>query len=355
MKNISAFFVSGLFAVTLCAAQTPVSAFRQEGIASWYGMEFEGRPTASGELFDPSQFTAAHPDLPFGTMLVVTNAVNGEKVMVRVNDRGPFVKSRIIDVSKAAAEKLNMLETGTAQVIIELAPRNATTAAVDAGTALPASESYAAGPDVQAQTAAAPAPAASPAQPSQQQHPATAAAPPPYTPQQPSVVQSPPVPPATRDTAAAVPQTVRQTVPQAGRPPVPPPAASFQPIPTTARPPVSSPSTSAQPSRPVAGSAPSASAAPSARSYPSYASADIIGGPVVNGRYYRMQIGSYKVAKNAVEVFDRLSAASLNPQWEPFGNLYRIVLSNVRAEDVNSTAARLGSAGFKEVIVREER
>ncbi|MDR1257151.1 MAG: septal ring lytic transglycosylase RlpA family protein [Spirochaetaceae bacterium] len=391
MKNISVFFISGLFAVTLCAAQTqtPGSAFRQEGIASWYGIEFEGRPTASGELFDPSQFTAAHPDLPFDTMLIVTNAVNGEKVMVRVNDRGPFVKSRIIDVSKAAAEKLNMLETGTAQVIIELAPRNATTATVDAGAALPASESYAAGPAVQAQTEVEAAPAVSPAQASQQQHPATAAAPPPYTPQQPSVVQSPPVPPATRDTAAAVPQTtrdtaaavpqttrdtaaavpqttrqtaaavpqtVRQTAPQAGRPPVPPPAASFQPIPTTARPPVSSPSaSSAPPSRPASGSAPTAAAVPPARSHPSYASADIIGGPVVNGRYYRLQIGSYKVAKNAVEVFDRLSAAGLNPQWEPFGNLYRIVLSNVRAEEVNSTAARLGSAGFKEVIVREER
>jgi hypothetical protein len=61
------------------------------------------------------------------------------------------------------------------------------------------------------------------------------------------------------------------------------------------------------------------------------------------------------VAKNAVDVFDRLSSAGLNPQWEPFGNLYRIVLSNVRAEDVNSIATRLGKAGFKEVSLREER
>jgi rare lipoprotein A len=91
------------------------------------------------------------------------------------------------------------------------------------------------------------------------------------------------------------------------------------------------------------------------RSWPSYASAEISGGPFVKGRYYRLQIGSYKVAKNAVEVFDRLSAAGLNPQWEPFGELYRVVISNVRADDINSIAVRLGGAGFKEAIAREER
>jgi rare lipoprotein A len=80
-----------------------------------------------------------------------------------------------------------------------------------------------------------------------------------------------------------------------------------------------------------------------------------LGGPVVNGRSYRIQVGSFKVAKNAVDVFDRLSTAGFNPQWEPFENLYRIVLRNVRAEDVNSIAARLGGVGFKEVIVREEQ
>jgi rare lipoprotein A len=91
------------------------------------------------------------------------------------------------------------------------------------------------------------------------------------------------------------------------------------------------------------------------RNHPVYASAEIAGGPFVSGRYYRLQIGSYKVAKNAVEVFDRLSAAGLNPQWEPFGDLYRVVISNVRAEDINTMAIRLGNAGFKEAIAREER
>ncbi|MDR2444746.1 MAG: SPOR domain-containing protein [Spirochaetaceae bacterium] len=91
------------------------------------------------------------------------------------------------------------------------------------------------------------------------------------------------------------------------------------------------------------------------RNQPVYPSAEITGGPFVSGRYYRLQVGSYKIAKNAVEVFDRLSAAGLNPQWEPYGDLYRVVISNVRAEDVNTIAVRLGNAGFKEAIAREER
>jgi len=110
-------FVSVLIPFHLTAQNADV--FRQEGIASWYGREFEGRPTASGEIFDSSQFTAAHPTLPFGTMLVVTNQHNNKSVMVRVNDRGPFVPMRIIDVSRAAAEQLDMIVTGTAPVTVQ--------------------------------------------------------------------------------------------------------------------------------------------------------------------------------------------------------------------------------------------
>jgi len=100
----------------LLAQSTDV--FRQEGIASWYGREFEGRPTASGEIFDASQLTAAHPTLPFGTRLIVTNQHNNKSVTVRVNDRGPFVPARVIDVSRAAAEQLDMIVTGTAPVSV---------------------------------------------------------------------------------------------------------------------------------------------------------------------------------------------------------------------------------------------
>ena len=108
------------------------------------------------------------------------------------------------------------------------------------------------------------------------------------------------------------------------------------------------------PAVPPASSTPPA-AAQQPRNQPVYPSAEIAGGPFVSGRYYRLQVGSYKVAKNAVEVFDRLSASGLNPQWEPYGDLYRVVISNVRAEDINTIAVRLGNAGFKEAIAREER
>lgn len=93
--------------------------FHQEGIASWYGIEFAGKPTASGEIFNPDDMTAAHPKLPFGTFLRVTNTHNGKQVIVKVNDRGPFVAARIIDLSERAAEQLDMIVTGTAPVIVE--------------------------------------------------------------------------------------------------------------------------------------------------------------------------------------------------------------------------------------------
>lgn len=90
----------------------------QIGVASYYGEEFHGRPTASGEKFDMNDLTAAHQTLPFGTKIEVTNLENSKKVVVKVNDRGPFVKGRILDLSKGAAEKIGIIETGTAIVKI---------------------------------------------------------------------------------------------------------------------------------------------------------------------------------------------------------------------------------------------
>lgn len=94
--------------------------FRQTGIASWYGAELAGNPTASGEPFDPNALTAAHPELPFGTQVVVTNLDNQQKVTVTINDRGPFVDDRIIDLSRAAAEELGFVANGTTKVDIEV-------------------------------------------------------------------------------------------------------------------------------------------------------------------------------------------------------------------------------------------
>ena len=80
----------------------------QEGVASWYGLRFQGRKTASGERFDRHALTAAHPTLPFGTRVCVRSQVNGQGVVVRINDRGPHVANRIIDLSEAAARSIGM-------------------------------------------------------------------------------------------------------------------------------------------------------------------------------------------------------------------------------------------------------
>jgi peptidoglycan lytic transglycosylase len=90
--------------------------FRERGIASWYGRDFHGRSTSSGETYDMNAMTAAHKTLPIPTWVEVTNLANGRRVIVKVNDRGPFVDGRIIDVSQRAAQQLGMIEAGTARV-----------------------------------------------------------------------------------------------------------------------------------------------------------------------------------------------------------------------------------------------
>jgi len=90
----------------------------QGGIASWYGPRFHGRRTASGERFDQDKMTAAHRTLRFGTIVVVTKPKNGRSVEVRINDRGPFIRGRIIDLSRAAAAELGIKKAGLARVRI---------------------------------------------------------------------------------------------------------------------------------------------------------------------------------------------------------------------------------------------
>lgn len=91
-----------------------------KGVASWYGGKFHGRLTANGERYDMNELTAAHPSLPFGSRVRVTNRKNGRSVIVRINDRGPYIGRRIIDLSHAAASKLGMVNSGTAPVTLEV-------------------------------------------------------------------------------------------------------------------------------------------------------------------------------------------------------------------------------------------
>jgi rare lipoprotein A len=248
--------------------------FRQEGIASWYGREFEGRPTASGEIFDASQLTAAHPSLPFGTMLVVTNQHNKKSVTVRVNDRGPFVPARIIDVSRAAAEQLDMIVTGTAPVTVESLNKIAISTPV-LGTQMAPSAISAAPPA--APVAAAPVAAA------------------------PVIAQSVPV----------------QTAPVYVSQPVV--VQPFQVNQIKLTPEMN----------------------------------------IVAGKNYRLQVGSFRNAKNAVEAFDKLKASGLSPAYERFISsdnveFYRVVVAGVGGNDVQYTTERISAAGFREAIIKEE-
>lgn len=108
-----------------CAKKKPdkkaaKGAYVEEGQASWYGKKFHGRKTASGEKFNMHALTAAHKTLPFGTRVKVTNLDNSKSVVVKINDRGPFTKGRIIDLSYAAAKKVGMIESGVARVRIKV-------------------------------------------------------------------------------------------------------------------------------------------------------------------------------------------------------------------------------------------
>ena len=103
-----------------CITSGRARGYYQVGQASWYGREYHGRPTASGERYNMRQMTAAHPNLPFGTRVRVTDLATGRSVVVRINDRGPFKKGRIIDLSWRAARRLGVEEEGVATVGLQL-------------------------------------------------------------------------------------------------------------------------------------------------------------------------------------------------------------------------------------------
>ena len=115
-----------IFSTILSSCSLPVSrepyapGYIERGIASWYGEEFHGRSTSSGEIYDMHALTAAHKLMPLGTVAKVTNLENGRSVIVKINDRGPFIDDRIIDLSYGSAGAIDMVETGLAPVEIEV-------------------------------------------------------------------------------------------------------------------------------------------------------------------------------------------------------------------------------------------
>lgn len=127
----------------------------QRGGASWYGIQFHRRKTASGELFDMTALTAAHKTLPFNTRVCVRSLVNGSEVLVRITDRGPYAQGRIIDLSRAAAERIGLIGLGIKQVALTIIDREGMRCAGEA--AAPGEALLAQAPGASADPAAAPA------------------------------------------------------------------------------------------------------------------------------------------------------------------------------------------------------
>lgn len=123
MKHAAYTLAAGLLILTLFSC-TRITYFpsgnRQDGLASWYGDDFHGKLTSSKEIYNMHALTAAHKTLPFNSRVRVSNLLNGRSVVVRINDRGPFVKGRIIDLSYAAAKALDMVESGVVPVRISV-------------------------------------------------------------------------------------------------------------------------------------------------------------------------------------------------------------------------------------------
>ena len=112
--------VKSALATNSLQSQAPSNGVSQTGIASWYGPGFHGKATASGKVYNQNELTAAHQTLPLGTRVMVTNLENGSATEVLVNDRGPFAKGRIIDLSYAAAQSIKMVGPGTALVRLDV-------------------------------------------------------------------------------------------------------------------------------------------------------------------------------------------------------------------------------------------
>ena len=123
--NLQSFFVYLLVSLTNPSPDMMASLEKtQTGLASYYAAKFEGRQTYFGEIFDNQEMTAAHPTLPYNTLIEVTNTANDKKVTVRINDRGPHDKNRVLDLSRSAAREIGMVATGVAKVIVKVVGRD---------------------------------------------------------------------------------------------------------------------------------------------------------------------------------------------------------------------------------------
>lgn len=281
-----------------------------ETYASYYGEAFNGRPTSSGEIFDMNAYTAAHKTLPFGTFLEVTNLENGKKVVVRVNDRGPFVPNREIDLSKAAAKSLGMISRGITRVSIKRVD-SLDHAALVATT------------DVYSNTTTESAPKGT--------HPVTDSQPE-AVPVQKEAVSDMPV--KGSDTAA---ETAPSKAPQ---------AQASQPN-TTQRQPSSVDQQTAKPDTVKGVANRSASAQPAQTPAPVYSQG-------TSGVLWRIQLGAFAREENALRLVVQLRKAGFDPAYERTEKSVRVVLPGIQPDDLEKVKEALANHSFTDYVIRQE-
>ena len=274
-----------------------------ETYASYYGEAFNGRPTSSGEIFDMNAYTAAHKTLPFGTFLEVTNLENGKKVVVRVNDRGPFVANREIDLSKAAAESLGMISRGVTRVSIKKVD------SLDHAALVATNDVYSNEPAENAQTEA-----------------------PDVSNTQPEVVptqeeEASDVPAKTSDTEAApASETAQLDTPQAQTASEGSQAKNTDTKKDTGKP---APAEKAQAPAPV------------------YAQGS-------SGVLWRIQLGAFVREENALRLVVQLRKAGFDPAYERTEKTVRVVLPGIKPDDLEKVKEELAAHSFRDYVIRQE-
>jgi len=272
-----------------------------ETYASYYGEAFNGRPTSSGEIFDMNAYTAAHKTLPFGTFLEVTNLENGKKVVVRVNDRGPFVANREIDLSKAAAESLGMISRGVTRVSIKKVD------SLDHAALVATNDVYSNEP---AENAQIEAPDVSNTQPE-------------VVPTQEEEASD--VPAKTSDTKAApASETAQLDTPQAQTA-----SEGSQAENTDTKKDTEKPAPKAQAPAPV------------------YAQGS-------SGVLWRIQLGAFVREENALRLVVQLRKAGFDPAYERTEKTVRVVLPGIKPDDLEKVKEELAAHSFRDYVIRQE-
>ncbi|QEJ98794.1 septal ring lytic transglycosylase RlpA family protein [Treponema phagedenis] len=371
------FLIIGIISLVLPVFAEP-QLISAECFASYYGEAFNGKPTASGELFNMNAYTAAHKTLPFGTLVEVTNLDNGKKVLVRVNDRGPFVGDREIDLSKAAAIAIGMTDRGIARVSLKKIDPSDKAALMAAGESKPVQPSAPIYKFVPSQTDSgsssnAPMYQFVPSEggtisedrpvktftytPNGNQGPALA-----YQQTQPQpapTYQNVPTPSYTTESA---PQSYEQhqDPAQSHQPQVQQPAPQYQSEPTPVYP-YSAPEQSAPAvqsgNSPVYYGEPTYSYEPVSQTIPKYSVPKVYtptNSRETPGILWRIQLGAFSREENALRLVVELRKLGFEPAYEKTDESVRVVLPGIRPSDLNTVKTALRAGRIYDYIIRQE-